>query len=54
MISLGAAVIIGFACVMLFIAATMALHAHSIDPPMENEEFLNEHPELRELKDDDE
>lgn len=59
MINNAEVLLIGFACVMLFIAVATALHAHSIDPPLENEEYLAENPELRELKremdqDDDE
>lgn len=35
---------------ILLLGIAMALHARSIDPPLENEEYLAKHPELRELK----
>lgn len=44
----------GFIAFMLLVGIVSALHARSIDEPLENETYLADNPELRELKDDKE
>lgn len=43
-----------FVVAILLLTIGTWFHAKSIDPPLENEEYLAENPELRELKEDDE
>lgn len=45
-------ILAGLVAVMLSFALATALHARSLDPPLENEEYLARHPELRELKEE--
>lgn len=40
----------GFFGFVVLLAIGTAIHARSIDPPLENEAYLAENPELRELK----
>lgn len=42
--------VVGFFGFILVLGIAMSLHARSIDPPLENEEYLAKNPELRELK----
>lgn len=42
--------IYGFFGLILILAIGTAIHARNVDPPLENEEYLAENPELRELK----
>lgn len=43
-------VVFGFIGGILLLGIIMALHARSIDSPLENEKYLAKNPELRELK----
>lgn len=40
----------GFVAIVGLLAVVTWLHSKSIDPPLENEAYLAEHPELLELK----